>query len=845
MVSRAKTRLFQSEYLGLDSASLRRSLALRLTYSLAKEQTAATVHDWFLALAYAVRDRLTDRWMDTQRVHEEMDAKQVYYLSLEFLIGRSLTNGLINLGILGVVRDVLTEAGISPEEVLEMECEAGLGNGGLGRLAACFLDSLATLNLPGCGYGIRYEYGIFTQRIDENGAQIEHPDNWLRYGNPWEFPRPEILYTVRFGGRVVEVRDEGDVPRSLWVDTHDVMAMAYDMPIPGFCGPTVGSLRLWSAKASRDFDLDYFNRGDYIRAVEEKNATENISRVLYPSDTTDVGRKLRLRQQYFFVSASLQDIIKIYQQRHTDFELLPERAAIQLNDTHPAIAVAELMRLLVDQYHLSWGRAWNITRRCFSYTNHTLLPEALETWPVATFEALLPRHLQIIYRINYWLLQEVTHHFPGDADLLARISLVDERNERRLRMAHLACVGSHHINGVAALHTELMRTTIFADFHRLYPERFLNITNGITPRRWLLLANSSLAVLVREAVGKCWATDLNLLTELRPRAEDAGFREEVRNVKRANKKTLANFIQRQVGITIDAESLFDVQIKRIHEYKRQLLNILHVVAQYRRLRADPGLEMVSRTVIFAGKAAPSYHLAKLTIHLINAVAEVVNHDPVVGGRLRVVFLPNYNVTLAEQIVPAAELSEQISTAGHEASGTGNMKLALNGALTIGTLDGANIEIRDAVGPDHFFLFGLTAAEVARLRRDGYNPWNFYEGELRAVLEMIAEGYFSVTDPGRFRPLVERLTVGGDPYLVLADYAAYAACQARVEAVYRDPEIWTKHAILNIAAMGPFSSDRAVQEYAQRVWKVTSVQIPQRGVGAATTNPERRGPSCRQ
>ncbi|CAK0759570.1 glycogen phosphorylase [Gammaproteobacteria bacterium] len=842
MVSRAETRLFQAEYLGLDPVSLRRSLALRLTYSLAKEQTAATVRDWFITLAYTVRDRLTDRWMDSQRIHEETDAKRVYYLSLEFLIGRSLTNGLINLGVLGVVRDVLGEIGMSLDEVLDMEYEAGLGNGGLGRLAACFLDSMATLNLPGCGYGIRYEYGIFSQRIDATGAQVERPDNWLRYGNPWEFPRPEVLYTVRFGGKVLEVREEGDVLRSLWVDTHDVMAMAYDIPIPGFCVPKVSSLRLWSAKASRDFDLDYFNRGDYIRAVEEKNATENISRVLYPSDTTDVGRELRLRQQYFFVSASLQDIINTYLQRHTDFDLLPERAAIQLNDTHPAIAVAELMRLLVDHYHLSWDHAWNITRRCFSYTNHTLLPEALETWSVVIFETLLPRHLQIIYRINYELLQEAAYHCPGDAALLARISLIDEHNDRRLRMAHLACVGSHHINGVAALHSELMQTTIFADFHRIYPERFLNITNGITPRRWLLLANPGLAALIGEVLGKCWATDLDLLTELRPWAADAGFGEEVRNVKHANKKTLAAFIQRQVGIIVDPASLFDVQIKRIHEYKRQLLNILYVVAQYRRLRENPGMAMVPRTIIFAGKAAPSYHLAKLIVHLINSVADVINHDPLVEGRLRVVFLPNYNVTLAEQIVPAAELSEQISTAGHEASGTGNMKLALNGALTIGTLDGANIEIRNAVGADHFFLFGLSATEVFRLRRDGYDPWQFYVGELRLVLEMIGEGYFNVTDPDRFRPLVERLTVGGDPYLVLADYAAYAACQARVEAAYHDSETWTQHAILNIAAMGSFSSDRAVREYAERIWNVTPLQIPQRGT---TVSIEKRGPSCFQ
>jgi starch phosphorylase len=833
MVTRGKLRSFKYEYLGLDKASLKRSLAIRLEYSAGKEPLTATLRDWFDTVAYAVRDRLTERWMDTMRSYYDQDAKRVYYLSLEFLIGRSLGNGLLNLGMTRACREALADVGLTLEQVAEMESEAGLGNGGLGRLAACFLDSMATLGLPGYGYGIRYEYGIFRQKV-EAGRQVEHPDNWLRYANPWEFPRAEVLYPVRFGGRVIQFRDEAGRLSHRWVDTQDVWAMAYDMPIPGFGTRTVNHLRLWSAKASRDFDLGYFNQGNYIDAVAEKTASENISKVLYPSDSTDVGRELRLRQQYFFVSASLQDILRRFRKHHEDLRGLPDKVAIQLNDTHPAVAIPELMRLLLDREAMTWDAAWDITHRCFAYTNHTLLPEALETWPVALFERLLPRHLQIVYEINHRFLNEVGRRFPGDADLLRRVSLIAEEGERQVRMAHLACVGSHTVNGVAALHTRLMRETIFADFARLFPDRFVSITNGVTPRRWLAHANPGLAELLRKPIGGTWTTDLERLAGLAPHAEDAAFRADFRAVKHANKRRLAALMHRTLGIAVDPHSLFDVQVKRIHEYKRQLLNLLHAVTLYVRLREQPDLEVVPRTIVFAGKAAPGYALAKLVIRAINAVADTVNHDPRVADRLKVAFLPNYDVTLAETIIPAADLSEQISTAGQEASGTGNMKLALNGALTIGTLDGANVEIRDAVGEDNIFIFGLTADGARERLSAGYDPWHRYHADerLRTVLDMLGGGFFSPREPGLFRPLVERLTAGGDPYLVLADYADYVACQERVETLYRDQEDWTRRAILNVSAMGRFSSDRAIREYAERVWGVQPVRVTPRRAGTS-------------
>jgi len=670
---------------------------------------------------------------------------------------------------------------------------------------------------------IRYEYGMFNQKI-EDGWQVEHPDNWLRYGNPWEFPRPEVLYPVKFYGRVVQYSDECGYMHHHWIDSDDVMAMAYDTPVPGYGLDTVNNMRLWSAKASRDFDLKYFNEGNYIKAVEDKNESENLSKVLYPVDTTNMGKELRLKQQYFFVSASLQDILYRFLKHHEAFDELPGKVAIQLNDTHPAIAIPELMRLLVDIHHLEWDQAWRITTSTFAYTNHTLMPEALETWPVALFESVLPRHLQIIYEINQRFLKEVMHCFPGDNELLKRMSIIDETHGRRVRMAHLAIVGSHHVNGVAQLHSELMKTTIFADFHRYYPDKLTNITNGITPRLWLNQANPGLASLISSRIGKEWVTDLSRLRQLSKLADDKTFQTEFRAVKRTNKERLAELVMSRLALEIDPDSLFDVQVKRIHEYKRQLLNLLHVVTLYNRIRSNPSLDVVPRTVIISGKAAPGYATAKLIIKLANSIADIVNNDPAVRGLLKLVFIPNYDVSTASIIIPAADLSQQISTAGTEASGTGNMKLALNGALTIGTLDGANIEIMEEVGEDNFFIFGLNAQEVAALKNAGYNPWNYYHAnaELKWTLDMIASGYFSPEQADRFRPIVDSLTHGGDNYLLLADYAAYIAAQERVETLYRDQQQWVRRAILNVAGMGKFSSDRTISEYASKVWGAKAV-----------------------
>ncbi|MDO8926071.1 MAG: glycogen/starch/alpha-glucan phosphorylase [Sideroxyarcus sp.] len=804
------------------------SLADHLIYSNSKYPINATTRDWFETVAYSVRDRLVERWMETMQRYYEQDSKRIYYLSLEFLMGRTLSNAMLNLGMDEPGRAALYELGQDFETVAGVESDAALGNGGLGRLAACFLDSMATLNLPCYGYGIRYEYGMFRQSI-ENGIQMEHPDNWLRYGNPWEFPRPELLYPVKFYGHVVEYKHEDGFVRHHWVDTDDVMAMAYDTPVPGYGGLTVNNMRLWAAKSSRDFELRYFNEGDYIQAVADKNESENLSKVLYPNDTTQMGRELRLKQQYFFVSASLQDMLFRYKKNHESWLQLPDKLAVQLNDTHPSIAVAEMMRLLVDVHHLTWDEAWGLSTHIFSYTNHTLMPEALETWPVAMFESLLPRHLQIIYEINYRFLQQVMHQFPGDGDLLRRLSIVDENNGRRLRMSHLAIVGSHTVNGVAELHTELMKRTIFADFERITPGKIINLTNGVTPRRWLNQANPGLAGLISESIGMDWLTDLGQLRKLRELADDVSFQKQFHAIKQANKDRLADMISRQLDIQIDTSSLFDIQIKRIHEYKRQLLNVLHVITLYNRMRSGNHPEIVPRTVIIAGKAAPGYAMAKLIIRLINDIADIVNNDQQVGGRLKLVFIPNYDVTNAERIVPAADLSEQISTAGTEASGTGNMKLALNGALTIGTLDGANIEIRDEVGAENFFLFGMTADEVEQTHRKGYRPMDYYRNdpELKQALDMLAAGYFCPDEAGRYQGVVDALIKQGDGYMLLADYASYVACQDRVGELYRDRQEWTKRAILNVAGMGKFSSDRTIREYAEKVWRVDPVE-PQAG-----------------
>jgi starch phosphorylase len=807
---------------GMDKPGLSAALVGHMTYSNSKDCHNATTRDWFQAAAYSVRDRLVERWMETMQRYYQQDAKRIYYLSLEFLMGRTLSNAMLNLRIDEPCRQALFELGKEFEAIADIEPDAALGNGGLGRLAACFLDSMATLDLPCYGYGIRYEYGMFRQKI-ENGEQVEHPDNWLRYGNPWEFPRPELLYPVKFHGRVVDYKHDDGVVRHHWVDTDDVMAMAYDTPVPGYGGRTVNNMRLWAAKSSRDFELRYFNQGNYIQAVADKSESETLSKVLYPDDSTAVGRELRLKQQYFFVSASLQDMLHRYRKGHSGWAQLPDKIAVQLNDTHPSIAVVEMMRLLMDIHRLPWDEAWGLTTRIFSYTNHTLMPEALETWPVAMFEALLPRHLQIIYEINHRFLQQVMHQFPGDVGLLRRLSLIDEDNGRRIRMSHLAIVGSHTVNGVAELHTELMKRTIFADFERIAPGKIVNMTNGVTPRRWLNQANPGLAALISGQIGTGWLTDLGQLQKLREFAGDAAFQAQFRAVKQANKQRLAEQIRQQLGIEVDPASLFDIQVKRIHEYKRQLLNVLHVITLYNRIRA--GLpDITPRTVIIAGKAAPGYAAAKRIIRLINDVAATVNNDQRVGNRLKLVFIPNYDVSNAERIVPAADLSEQISTAGTEASGTGNMKLALNGALTIGTLDGANIEIREEVGAENFFLFGLTTEQVEAQYRQGYDPHSHYRtnAELRQVLDMIAGGYFCPDDPGRYQSLVDSLLHHGDHFMLLADYASYVDGQHAVGELYRDPAEWTRRAILNVAGMGKFSSDRTIRDYAERIWHVGPV-----------------------
>ncbi|MBF0306534.1 MAG: glycogen/starch/alpha-glucan phosphorylase [Alphaproteobacteria bacterium] len=809
-----------------DKAEIRQSMANHLLYSVGKDPLNATSRDWFLAAAFAVRDRLIERWMQTMRSYYDQDAKRVYYLSMEFLIGRTLGNSMINLGLFEAFRDAVSDLGYDLDELQGWEVEPALGTGGLGRLAACLLDSMATLDLPGYGYGIRYEFGMFTQHV-EQGWQVEAPENWLRYGNPWEFPRPGVIYPVRFGGQVVEYRDAEGRTRHQWINTEEVMAMAFDVPVPGFGGGTVNNLRLWSAKSTREFNLRYFNAGNYMEAVRDKNESENLSKVLYPSDSTSRGKELRFRQEYFFVSASLQDILARFRKSHGSFDMLPGRVAIQLNDTHPAMVVAELMRVLVDDHHYDWHRAWDITKRTCAYTNHTLLPEALETWPVELFERVLPRHLGIIYQINHEFLNDVRHRWPGDMDVLRRMSMISEDDDRRVRMAHVALVGSHKVNGVAEIHTELMKSTIFADFERFEPGKINCKTNGITPRRWLLSANHGLAELITHHIGPDWVTNLDHLRKLEPFAEDPEFRARFAAVKRVNKVRLGHIVEQRLGVDVNVESMFDVMVKRMHEYKRQLLNLLHVVSRYNRIRANPTADYVARTVIIGGKAAPGYAMAKLILKLINDVADVVNNDPLVGDKLKLVFVPNYNVSTAEMIIPGANLSEQISTAGTEASGTGNMKLALNGALTIGTWDGANVEICEEVGEENMFLFGLTAHEVARLRRDGFDARKALDDnpDLRQVLEMIGGGYFSPDQPDRFRPIVDTLTVAGDYYLLTADYADYCATHLRADEMFRQPDEWNRRAILNVARMGKFSSDRTVREYAEDIWNVQPRREP--------------------
>jgi len=777
----------------------------------------AGAFDLMSATARAVREQLSVRWLAGQVRDRTEKVRRVYYLSMEFLVGRMLGNSLDALELTEAARGALAAHARHLEDISASEPDPGLGNGGLGRLAACFLDSLATQGIPSMGYGIRYEYGMFAQALQQ-GVQVESTDPWLANGTPWEFPRASIACRVGFGGRV-DVEDG----RRVWRPAGEVLAKAYDLVIPGFGTERVSTLRLWRAAAPEHIDFDAFNSGDYARAAAVKNEYENISWVLYPNDSTAAGRELRLRQEYFFVAASIADILDRHLEEHPDFDNLAEHVAIHLNDTHPAIGVAEMMRVLSDIHGIRWDRAWRITRELFSYTNHTLMPEALETWPVDLLQHVLPRHLEIIYRINSEMLDEAALHQPGDGDFLSRLSLIDERGERRVRMAHLSIVGSHRVNGVSALHSDLLVQTIFADFASLWPERFTNVTNGVTPRRWLAQANRPLAALIDRTLGKQWRVELEQLSGLHRYAADATFRASFMAAKQENKRSLAEFIRASTGIDVDPQSLFDVQVKRIHEYKRQLLNLLHVVTRYQAILADPQADWVPRTVIFAGKAASSYAMAKQIIRLINDVAAVINTDVRIGHRLKVVFVPNYGVSIAERIMPGADLSQQISTAGTEASGTGNMKLALNGALTIGTLDGANVEIRECVGEDNIFIFGLRTPQVAELRRRGYRPMSILENDpaLRAVLEAIADGTFSPEDPSRHLGVVNALTWGGDHYCLLADYAEYIATQQRVDALFRDRDAWAAAAIRNVAGMGVFSSDRAIGEYARRIWRVQS------------------------
>lgn len=802
-----------------ESAALKSSLLNHLRYTLAKDQFTATKRDYFHALAYSIRDRLVDQWLQTQQRYYNLDIKRVYYLSIEFLLGRLLSDALINLNLEDAARDAVHGLGFELDDLCELEWDAGLGNGGLGRLAACLLDSMATLGIPGYGYGIRYEYGIFFQKI-ENGYQVETPDNWLRYANPWEVDRLEVPFPVHFYGRVHEYQDGSGKRQYDWVDTVPVMALPYDVPVPGFRNGTVNTLRLWAAKSSREFDLAYFNHGDYIRAVQDKDQTENISRVLYPREDVFGGQELRLKQEFFLVSASLQDILRRFKKAYSNLRHLPAKVAIQLNDTHPALAIPELMRILVDEERIDWDSAWDITVSTFAYTNHTIMPEALEHWPVSLLGRVLPRHLQIIYEINGRFLDEVSRHDPADLDRIRRMSLIEEGGaEKRVRMAHLAIVGSHSVNGVSQLHTEILCGKVFRDFHELTPTRFSNKTNGVTPRRWLRKANAGLASLISRKIGDAWITNLSDLERLAAFADDDDFRHEWTLVKRENKLRLARYIESEHHLPVNIDSLFDCHVKRIHEYKRQILNLLHVITLYNRIKDRPHEDFTPRTVIFGGKAAPGYFAAKLIVKLIHAVADVINRDPEVGDRLKVFFLSNYRVTLAELIIPAADLSEQISTAGTEASGTSNMKFALNGALTIGTLDGASVEMRKAIGDDQFFAFGQTANEVESLRLKGYNPAEYCssEPELRRALDMVHNGLFERQQPDLFTSLVEGVLSRGDPYFVLADFASYAACQQRVSAAWGDPEGWTQKAILTVARMGQFSSDRTIEEYSREIW----------------------------
>lgn len=824
MATLSSTNLLTEEVPVADALEqLRNDFERHLRRTLAKDRYSATDHDRYFALALSVRDRMIDRWIATQQAHHKQNVKRVYYLSLEFLMGRMLGNNAINLQLEGACRAAMDEAGLDWEELRDLEVDAGLGNGGLGRLAACFLESLSTLNLPSVGYGLRYDFGIFRQCI-VNGYQVEQPDEWLKLGYPWEIPHPEFSFEVPFEGRV----ESRQGPRGMewhWVDTRKVLGMPYDMPVVGFGAHTVNTLRLWSAKAAEEFDFADFNRGEYEDAVANKVLAENLTKVLYPNDNIFEGKELRLKQEYFFVSCSVQDVLRRFKSDGNSWDVFPYKVFFQLNDTHPSLLIAELMRLLIDREGLGWDEAWRLTTASTGYTNHTILPEALEKWPVDILGRLLPRHLQIIYEINARFLRDVSIRHPFDMNLLKRMSIVEENGSKHICMANLAIVGSCSVNGVSALHTDLLRKEVLRDFAEYWPHKFNNKTNGVTPRRWLLKANPPLARLITETIGDAWITDLDQLRRLESHVENAEFRRRFRQAKRCNKEMLARYIATNLGIDISVDSLFDVHVKRMHEYKRQLMLVLYIIVLYGRMKDNPSLDVAPRTFMISGKAAPGYAMAKLIIKLVNQVAETINQDRETRDRLRLVFLPNYRVSLAERIIPGADVSEQISMAGTEASGTGNMKLQLNGALTIGTLDGANVEILEEVGAENIFIFGLTAEQVEQ-RRASYNPWTIFHGdaEIRRALQLIERDFFSLVEPGIFRPILHSLLEGGDHYFVLGDLRDYIDAQSRVDAAYRDPANWDRKAILNVARSGKFSSDRTIREYAEQIWHMRPCEV---------------------
>ncbi len=803
---------------------LKKAFMRHLTRTIAKSPEKADMFDRYQAMAMSIRDVMVERWISTQEAYEEENPRAVYYLSLEYLMGRAMGNAIMNLGIFDDAREAAAELGFDLEEIREEESDAGLGNGGLGRLAACFLDSMATMNLPGLGYGIRYEYGIFEQLIDENGNQVENPDNWLSKGNVWEVQRPERAKTIKFYGKTLPGPDKNKKYRKEWVETQNVTAVPYDTPIPGYQTNNVNTLRLWSAQSQYGFNLSHFNRGDYLKANLEALVTENITKVLYPNDNNYEGKELRLKQQYFLVSATLQDIIDRMKRNHCEISELHEKSAIQLNDTHPALAVPELMRLLVDEEGFDWEAAWGICTKTFNYTNHTLMSEALERWPVNMMEKLIPRILEIIYELNSRFLKNVLERYPDDTKRMRRMSLIEEGPDKNVRMAHIAILGSTHVNGVAKLHTELLKNGLFRDFNEWDPEKIINVTNGITPRRWLKKANPELAELITASIGDNWVKDLGQLKDLEGFREDAGFRAEFRKIKLHNKQRLAEYIQQKHSVLVNPESIFDVQVKRLHEYKRQLLNILHIISLYIDLKENPGQDFVPRTFIFAAKAAPGYFIAKLIIRLINNVADVINTDKRLKDKIKVLFLSNYRVSLAEKIIPAADVSEQISTAGTEASGTGNMKFALNGALTIGTMDGANIEIHDAVGPENIFIFGMNIEEARSLLEKGYQPQSFIDKNppLKRALEFIRGGSLSPSSKEVFKPILESFIY--DRYMVAADFDSYRRKQREISGIYPDCDNWTKKAITNVANMGGFSSDRSIRDYCEKVWHIKPLHV---------------------